>query len=537
MDRERHNSCMAAVLVACFFLVAGIMPAIAFPAELYGRDTGAGSELSLRTDKLAGYGSDSSGVLGGKGSLIGGLKDWSSIPVGPADDTSSPRGEDGSGVPPDESQPGTRAGGAGSQTSSVVSGKGALLDAIAGRIKSPENQAVGVSLSVSGEGTVHFIESNGGFFGIITPEGEKYRPGNLPIAMRVEGTRIRFVGVAKVPAPGTEGGGTPLSLISINILSDQISASGTVRYIGIEGGFFGIITPDGRKYLPLNLPIEFQVDGMPVTFTAREKPDAATTAMWGKPVELDSIESSGSQFLSLEGSWSLLKCGGQPLIPGTTITAAFGSNGMVTGSAGCNQYFAPYSATGSSLKIGTAGSTMMYCSLPEGSMEQESAYLALLGEAAAWTIRGANLVIRDAQGREILVYASAVTDEPAPLIEYSRTGGVAGLDDHLVLFANGSGTVTSRGITRSVRVPHPLMEDLISHITAADFPTLKEHYPAPTEGADYFTYSLTAGGTTVVTEDTGIPPLLVTIINTLNDIVSSVRMSVQYGRSGIPNFF
>lgn len=537
MDRERHNSCMAAVLVACFFLAAGIMPAIAFPAELYGTDTGAGSELSLRTDKLAGYGPDSSGVLGGKGSLIGGLKDWSSIPVGPADDTSSPRGEDGSGAPPEASLPGNTAGWSGSQTSSVVSGKGALLDAIAGRTATPEDQAIGLSRSVSGEGTVSFIESDGGFFGITTQDGEKYRPGNLPIAMRVEGTRIRFVGVAKVPAPGSEGWGIPLSLISITILSDQISASGTVKYIRIEGGFFGIITPDDRKYLPLNLPEEFQVDGMPVTFTAREKPGVATTAMWGKPVELDSIEAAGRQFLSLEGSWSLLKYDGQILIPGTTITAAFGSDGMVTGDAGCNQYFAPYSATGSSLKIGTAGSTMMYCSLPEGSMEQESSYLALLGKAASWTIRGANLVIRDAQGREILVYASAVTDEPAALIEYSRTGGVAGLDDHLVLFANGSGTVFRRGMAQPVRVPEPLMGDLISHITAADFPTLKEHYPAPTEGADYFTYTLTSGGRTVVTEDTGIPPLLVPIINTLNDIVASVRMSVEYSHSGIPNFF
>jgi heat shock protein HslJ len=320
------------------------------------------------------------------------------------------------------------------------------------------------------------------------------------------------------------------------ILSDQIAASGTVKYIGIEGGFFGIITPDDKKYLPLNLPEEFQVDGMQVTFTAREKPDTATTAMWGMPVELDSIASAGRQFLSLEGSWILQECDGQSLVQGTAITAEFGPDGMITGDAGCNQYFAPYTATGSGLTVGTPGSTKMMCPSLEGVMEQESAYLTLLGKAASWSVKGTDLVLRDAQGKEILVFTPAVTDEPAPLIEYSRVGGIAGLDDHLVLFSNGSGTVTRRGMTRSVRVPQPLMEDLISHITAADFPSLNDRYPAPVEGADYFTYTLTSGGKKVVTEDTGIPPLLVPIINTLNDIVSSVRMSVEYSHSGIPNF-
>jgi heat shock protein HslJ len=355
--------------------------------------------------------------------------------------------------------------------------------------------------------------------------------------MKRDGVRITFLGVVRGSAPDTTVWGKTLSLTSISPLTGQISSFGTVRFIELEGGFFGIITPDGKHYLPLNLPAEFQVDGMPVTFTAREKTNVATIVMWGIPVELDAIESVGGQLLSPEGSWSLVKCDGHSLILGATITAEFRSPGMITGNAGCNQYFAQYTPTGSALTIGTIGCTEMYCSSPEGVMEQEHEYLALLPKAAAYAMNGGNLVIWDASGREILVYTTAVSDEPAPLITYSRTGGLAGVDDHLVLFANGSGTVTRTGISRPVRVPQPVMADLISHLTAADFPSLNNRYPAPVEGADYFTYTLASGGMTVVTEDTGVPAVLVPIINILDDIVTSVRMVGESGHSLVPDFF
>jgi heat shock protein HslJ len=390
---------------------------------------------------------------------------------------------------------------------------------------------------VSGEGTVCFVDLDGGFYGIVASTREQYRPDNLPAAMKHEGLRIRFEGVVRDSAPDTLAWGRSLSLTGISLSGGQISSSGTVKYIELEGGFFGIITPDGRNYLPLNLPREFQVDNMPVTFTGHEKTDVATIFMWGTPLELDSIDSLARLSLPLEGSWSLMTCNGRSLIPGTMITAEFGPDGKVAGTTGCNQYVARYTATGSGLRIGTVGSTKMYCSSPEGIMKLEQEYLALLAMAASWTMNNGNLVIHDAQGREILVFSSAITDKPALIIEYSRTGGVAGLDDHLLLFANGSGTVTRRGISQSVKVPQPVMADLISHISAADFPSLNDQYPAPVEGADYFTYTLTSGGKKVVTEDTGVPPILVPLINTLNDIISSARMTVEPGRSRIPDFF
>lgn len=70
---------------------------------------------------------------------------------------------------------------------------------------------------------------------------------------------------------------------------DVISAEGKVRYISIDGGFYGIITSDGKKYFPLNLPPAYKVDGLKVRFKAKPK-NVATAYGWGKPIKILEIE-------------------------------------------------------------------------------------------------------------------------------------------------------------------------------------------------------------------------------------------------------
>ena len=65
--------------------------------------------------------------------------------------------------------------------------------------------------------------------------------------------------------------------------------TGTVRYISLEGGFYGIVTDTGEKYLPLNLPEEYRVDGLRVEFKARIRRDVVTIYMWGIPIEIIEI--------------------------------------------------------------------------------------------------------------------------------------------------------------------------------------------------------------------------------------------------------
>ena len=90
-------------------------------------------------------------------------------------------------------------------------------------------------------------------------------------------------------------------------------------------------------------------------------------------------------------------------IAGTTITAVFNEDGRVAGSAGCNRYFASYTVTGTSMSIGAAGSTKMYCAGP-GVMQQESTFLASLTRTAAFTITGDRLSLADGNGMTLLSF-------------------------------------------------------------------------------------------------------------------------------------
>jgi heat shock protein HslJ len=94
-------------------------------------------------------------------------------------------------------------------------------------------------------------------------------------------------------------------------------------------------------------------------------------------------------------------------LSGSEILALFGDDGRVTGPAGCNDYFASYEVEGETLAIGPAGTTRMMCAEPEGIMEQESGYLAALGNAATYQIRGDTLEVWDADGVRVLSYVAA----------------------------------------------------------------------------------------------------------------------------------
>lgn len=69
-----------------------------------------------------------------------------------------------------------------------------------------------------------------------------------------------------------------------------ISMTGTVRFVDLEGGFYGIVADDGNHYDPINLDKKFQVEGMRVRFEAKTRKDVATYHMWGTPIEIIKIE-------------------------------------------------------------------------------------------------------------------------------------------------------------------------------------------------------------------------------------------------------
>ncbi|WP_062396532.1 META domain-containing protein [Methanogenium cariaci] len=82
----------------------------------------------------------------------------------------------------------------------------------------------------------------------------------------------------------------------------------------------------------------------------------------------------------------------------------------MTGSVGCNNYFASYAVSETEMTIGPAGSTKMYCASPPegGVMEQELRYLNLLGgDVATFERAPKTLTLRDAGGSILLTYTVA----------------------------------------------------------------------------------------------------------------------------------
>jgi hypothetical protein len=112
---------------------------------------------------------------------------------------------------------------------------------------------------------------------------------------------------------------------------------------------------------------------------------------------------------------------------------------------------------------------------------------------------------------------------PAVLLDYHRTGGIGGFDDHLVIFENGATVISTRSGNGYAVLKKSELEEIRALFARAGFSSLNESFPAPSPGADYFSYQITYQGRTVTTEDTGIPAALDPVITALNDIVATKR--------------
>lgn len=76
---------------------------------------------------------------------------------------------------------------------------------------------------------------------------------------------------------------------SISIKKGIVMYQGTVRYMNLEGGFWGIITDSSQKLLPQNLPSEYKKDGLRLSFNAKEIKGMMTIQQWGTLSSLSDI--------------------------------------------------------------------------------------------------------------------------------------------------------------------------------------------------------------------------------------------------------
>jgi hypothetical protein len=116
-----------------------------------------------------------------------------------------------------------------------------------------------------------------------------------------------------------------------------------------------------------------------------------------------------------------------------------------------------------------------------------------------------------------LACAGCVDGDDSPVfIDYQRTGGIAGFDDHLTIYENLTAATTRRSMVRNFTITTAEKNSLDQLFGDAGFLSLAAEYPSPSPGADYFTYVITYRGHTVRTEDTGVPTKLEPVIQRLN---------------------
>ena len=96
-------------------------------------------------------------------------------------------------------------------------------------------------------------------------------------------------------------------------------------------------------------------------------------------------------------------------LPDIKTTAEF-TDGQVGGNAACNTYNGSYELDGDQINFGLMMTTMMAC--PQEVMDQETAYLVGLDQAATFEVTEDSLRILDADGEVVLAFSPV---EPASL--------------------------------------------------------------------------------------------------------------------------
>jgi heat shock protein HslJ len=183
--------------------------------------------------------------------------------------------------------------------------------------------------------------------------------------------------------------------------------------------YFGKYTEGGGNSLHIEKIFRTLMACMPNEIMTQESQfvsalqDATNYHLVGKTMTLKnkngvSLAVFNSQSQWIKGtSWKVGEIEGRSVIAGSKITATFGTNGTVNGSAGCNIYSGSYtsSISGKKISINKLGLTRMRCPKPVGVMMQEDKFVEMMEAAKTYRIEADRLTISKADGsRAVVLY-------------------------------------------------------------------------------------------------------------------------------------
>jgi hypothetical protein len=108
---------------------------------------------------------------------------------------------------------------------------------------------------------------------------------------------------------------------------------------------------------------------------------------------------------------------------------------------------------------------------------------------------------------------------PSIMLDYHRSGGIAGIDDRLVIFDNGVALFSSRTINRELSLNQTALDRITALFYEAQYSLLQGNFTSRHGGADIIHYTITYRGKTINTEDSAVPPSLQLIIDEMNRII------------------
>ncbi len=107
------------------------------------------------------------------------------------------------------------------------------------------------------------------------------------------------------------------------------------------------------------------------------------------------------------------------------------------------------------------------------------------------------------------------------VVEYQRVGGIAGYDDHLIIWDDGMATLNRKGVRSEFQVDTETINQVLDAVSKVDWNKLSKE-PAPrVQGADLIEYTITFQRRIVHVVDTAIPPELQSLIQILNRVIDN----------------
>jgi heat shock protein HslJ len=169
----------------------------------------------------------------------------------------------------------------------------------------------------------------------------------------------------------TSGGTTWATILRDDtVIEDQAPLSGTMQDCPADEGqiVYGIIA--------YNAEDKRAKQEQPVTVTGGEPSNPLAGTSWAATFYFNPATNGMEQVL-----------------PGTSLTAAFGEGDDLNGSGGCNSYGGSYRVDGSSLSISGLSAGRSVCEVPKGIMEQEDAFLSNLESADGYSLEGGQMYL------------------------------------------------------------------------------------------------------------------------------------------------